>query len=81
MSLLSNDLLETIKESSDKPAPNVRLAEITRSDGTGNYVKFYGDDSASKKSYKKLASYSPEIGDTVLMINVNGSFLIAGKVE
>jgi len=81
MSLLSNQLLETIKQSSEAPEAGVRLATVTTVSGSNTYVKFYGDSVASRKSYKRLSSYSPSSGDTVLMINVNGSYVIAGKVE
>jgi len=81
MSLLSNQLLETIKQSTEQPEAGVRLATVSSVSGSYVYVKFYGDSTASRKSYKRLSSYSPSTGDTVLMINVNGSYVIAGRVE
>lgn len=81
MSLLSNDLLETIRGAGPQTEAGVRLAEVVSTDSSGTKIKFYGEETASQKKYKRINTYTPASGDKVLMVNVNGSFLIIGKVE
>lgn len=79
MSIKSNDLLSTIKSASSSPSESARLGTVTGA-GDALKIKFYGDEVASQKSYKRLSSYSPSVGDTVLIVNVNGSYVVVGKV-
>ena len=44
------------------------------------YLTFYGEEEMSQKPYKRLDSYMPSIGDTVVLQKVGSSYLITGKV-
>lgn len=79
MSLRSNEFLKGLNNSGTKNL-SVKLATVTGSAAAGVYVKFFGDESTSSKSYKRVASYEPAAGDTVALININDSYLIIGKV-
>lgn len=80
MSLLSNALYNQISQASESKDPSTRLARVTSSNGSGVFLQFYGDDTASQKPFKRLDSYTPSSGDTVLVQQINGSFVITGKV-
>lgn len=81
MSISSNNLLKTIVSATDKETQNAKLAIVSDVSSNGAKLRFYGDDIVSQKHFKRLSSYVPNQGDTVLVINVNGSYVIAGKVE
>lgn len=80
MNLNSNKLLATIKKSNGSSTPSSRMAKVTQISGGSVYLTFYGEEEQSSKPYKRLSSYTPAVGDTVLLQNVNGSYLITGKV-
>lgn len=43
------------------------------------YVRFYGETVASQKPYKYLQSYTPTVGDKVIMARVANTYVILGK--
>lgn len=51
MSLKSNELLRTIKKSTEDNTPQVRLATLTSVSAGKYYVQFYGEDTPSQKPY------------------------------
>lgn len=55
------------------------MATVTSTTG-GIFIQFYGEDTPSQKPFKRLGSYSPTVGDTVVLQNINGSYVITGKV-
>ena len=56
-----------------------KLGTVTSTSG-GVFVRFDGETTASQKSYKRLASYSPAVNDRVLLIKVGGTYIILGRV-
>jgi len=44
-------------------------------------IKFYGEGTASEKKYPYIATYSPAIGDRLLITSVSGSYVILGKIK
>lgn len=44
------------------------------------YIRFYGEKAASQKPYKYLQSYTPVVGDKVLVARVAKTYVILGKV-
>jgi len=78
--MTSNDLLKTISKAGQQDIQATRLAQVTSVTDAGVFLKFYGETTASQKPYKRLSSYTPAIGDTVAVANINGSFLITGAV-
>ena len=44
-------------------------------------IKFDGESSASLKKYPYLASYTPAIGDRVLVVAISGTYIIIGKIK
>ena len=43
-------------------------------------IKFDGETTASDNLYNRLVSYSPQVGDRVVVDVENGKYLILGKV-
>lgn len=79
MSLLSNLLYKQISNAQPQQEKNTRMATVT-STTDGVFIQFYGEDTPSLKPFKRLASYTPTVGDTVCLQNINGSYVITGKV-
>lgn len=48
--------------------------------GSGLTVTVDGEDSPTTKQYMFLNSYSPTVGDRVLIEEISGSYVILGKV-
>lgn len=79
MSLLSNLLYKQIAQAQPQQEKGSRMATVTSTTG-GIFIQFYGEDTPSQKPFKRLGSYSPTVGDTVVLQNINGSYVITGKV-
>lgn len=43
-------------------------------------IKFDGENIPSEKEYTRLSSYSPEVGDRVLLLYISGTYVVLGKV-
>ena len=81
MSLKSNELLKTIKKSTEDDSSNVRMATI-KSVSSGKYtVRFYGEDADSQKAYMKMTSASINTSKPVLMQKINGTYIIMGNIN
>lgn len=57
-----------------------RMAKVTSYTSGKVYLTFYGEETQRAKNYKRLSSYSPNVGDTVICAKLNGSYTILGKV-
>lgn len=44
-------------------------------------VKIDGETTATSKKYKTLSSYTPAVGDRVLIAEIAGSYVILGKIK
>jgi len=44
-------------------------------------IKFDGEDVPSEKQYAYLKSYTPEVGDRILLAAIGGTYIILGKVN
>ena len=80
MNLNSNKLFKTIIKSNGSSTQPSRMAIVTEIIGDAVYLTFYGEEEQSIKPYKRLSSYTPNLGDTVLLQKVNGSYLITGNI-
>jgi hypothetical protein len=56
-----------------------KIAKVT-SIVDGLKVQFTEDSSPSTLKYKRIATYTPAIGDTVLMLKINTTYICLGKV-
>lgn len=63
--------------SGDKP---YKMAVVDNVTGGRPYIRFYGEIAASQKPYKYLQSYTPIVGDKVLVARVAKTYVILGKV-
>jgi len=43
-------------------------------------LQFDGETAPSAKKYKRLSSYTPAVGDRVLMAEIAGTYVILGKI-
>lgn len=75
----ANERAQDIKAMSEKASP-YRVATVTAVSGSNATIRFRGESSASTKTYKRLSSYSPTAGDTVLLLSVSNTFVILGKI-
>ena len=57
-----------------------KMATVTEISGEDIFLTFYGEETQRIKGYKRLASYTPSVGDTVLVARLNKSYTILGKV-
>lgn len=80
MSLLSNALYKQISQAGEQEEKTNRMATISSIENDNVYIQFYGESSPSLKPFKRLDSYTPTVGDTVVLQNINGSYVITGKV-
>ena len=78
MSLNSNEFLSKIK---DEDKAVFKIAVITKVESSELYLKFYGEESESQKTYKFLDNYSPVKGDVVCVARINESWLVLGKIS
>ena len=58
----------------------IEFATVTSIDFGKVKVQFNQDDSPSGLDYLKLKSYDPTIGDRVLMLKTNTSFICIGAI-
>lgn len=56
------------------------LGTVTAFNNAGVRVQIDGEDAGTTKSYTRLSSYSPAVGDRVLIAQIAGSYVILGKV-
>lgn len=80
MSLASNELKKRIMKIPEYDYKQNCLAVVNGFDNDGIYLTFYGDTDASKKPYKRIESYIPHEGDTVIVERINNSYVVIGKV-
>lgn len=59
---------------------DVQIAEVTAIIEDKIKVKFNQDDVASASEYPKLISYTPRIGDKVIMLKTNTSYICLGGI-
>lgn len=59
---------------------NRQFATVTSVELDRVKVRFSQDEESSELEYLKLKSYDPEIGDRVLMIRTNTSFVCLGAI-
>lgn len=81
MSLKSNELLRTIKKSTEDNTPQVRLATIKQLVSGKYRVQFYGEESTTEKAYMKMSSATINTSKPVLMQKVNGTYVIMGNIN
>jgi hypothetical protein len=61
--------------------PATRFATIAAVDGSNHAtVTFDGETLATTKYYWRNSNYTPVVGDRVLMLKVNNSYIVAHKI-
>lgn len=70
------EVMRQIAKESQPPSPFV-IGKLTSLDGR---VRFDGEQTASTKQYKMLDTYTPSIGQRVLLARVGGSYVILGGI-
>lgn len=81
MSLNSNALSRLINDKQVQNSSSTVKMGIVVAVEEGIKILFYGESEPSQKSYKRLSSYTPAINDVVVLLAVNNSYVIIGKVE
>lgn len=75
----SNAMANSLQEI-NKSSESFKMATVSGITSEGVSLTFYGEERARDKSYKRLASYTPTVGDTVIVAKLNKSYTILGKV-
>ena len=57
-----------------------RIGTIATTSGKPT-IRFAGETEPSAKGYSYLSSYTPAVGDRVLLARVKGTYVILGKLE
>lgn len=76
----SNELANSLLNYGNKSDATFRMAKVTAYSDNKVFLTFYGEENQREKAYKRLSSYYPQIGDTVICAKLNGSYTILGKV-
>lgn len=59
---------------------NIQFATVTNIDNDKIKVRFNMDDAPSQLDYLKLKSYIPAIGDRVIMLKTNATYICIGAI-
>lgn len=59
---------------------NIQFATVTSVDNDKIKVKFNMDDTASELEYLKLKSYTPTVGDRVIMVKTGATYICLGAI-
>lgn len=73
------DLIKQIVRNELGDRSQYKIATITDVSGRTR-VRFAGESQSTQKRYSYLSSYTPVVGDRVLMARVKGSYVILGKL-
>jgi hypothetical protein len=74
----ATDLIAINQETDEK---GLKLATVKELFGSGTVkIQFYGEDTPSEKEYSYLASYTPAVNDTVLLIPMAETYIVLGKI-
>lgn len=76
----ANERAEEMYTAFGRPKENYRMAKVTALQNGRPVLLFYGETQNSNKLYKYLQSYSPAVGDTVLLAKTGRTYVILGKV-
>lgn len=57
-----------------------KMASVVALSESRPIIRFSGEGTDSKKLYKYMASYSPSIGDIVLLARIEKTYVILGRV-
>lgn len=74
----AKDLVGLMQEEAVSAKPSFGTVVATGSAGV--QVRIDGETTAGSGWWKRLASYSPAIGDRVYFVRVSSSYLVIGKV-
>lgn len=77
MSQIDNSLFDPQK--SKNPTALIKIAKVIAINGNSATVQFDGESTPSNKYFKSLKSYTPQVGDRVLMLSISGSYIILGN--
>jgi len=56
------------------------MATVTDISSGHVLLRFDGETAARTKLYKRLSSYTPEVGDRVYIVPMSGTYIVIGKV-
>lgn len=76
------EFLEITSGGNVRDSPTFKIGAIAAGPTSNNKppVQFDGETTASTKGYGYLASYTPSVGDRVLLAAVGRGFVIIGKI-
>ena len=69
MNIVTKNEFYDSETSNNRPETSVRFARIVSTTDNKAFIRFFGDSSDSRKLYPVLDSYTPQTGQTVMLIN------------
>lgn len=72
--------MKNVFVSPEEQAPAQRLLATVVGINGRTTLRFDGEDVPRAKTYRRLASYTPSMGDRVYVVPISGTYLIIGKV-
>lgn len=79
MSETLDPLIEALQGVRGKTRSPFRLGTVTGTTG-GVQVQFDGESATSPKAYKRLGSYTPTVGNRVILARVGSTWVVMGAV-
>lgn len=73
-------MIELLMMTPEQTPTNCRLGTVTEISGVKVKVKFDGEADAGEKAYTRLTSYSPTVGDRVLLIRYKNDYIAIGAI-
>ena len=74
-----DELLELIKKPEERPV--FRLGTVSAISPSGApFVKFDGESEMSEKAYSYIDSFSPVVGDRIILARGFGTYVALGKI-
>lgn len=77
MGIIENSIFDPSK--SKNPTDRIKIGKISGINSYGATVQFDGESESSSKYYKPLKSYTPTVGDRVILLGISGSYIILGN--
>lgn len=75
-------LLEALAVAADRGTGRrpTRLGTVTAASGPALTVRFDGEENASGRPYPRLKTYTPAVGERVLLLAVGATYVAVGAV-
>ena len=74
------DRLREMQDAFSTGSDFIKMAKVMTIESNRPVIRFYGENVNAAKKYPYLASYTPTVGDIVVLLRIGRSYIIIGKV-